>query len=42
MDEHQSGVKLEEALEAKKNLMQAQKILEEKEADSRMRTRRDR
>ena len=39
MDEHQSGVKLEEALEAKKELdAKAQKILEEKEADSRMRT----
>ena len=36
MDEHQSGVKLEEALEAKKELdAKAQKILEEKEADSR-------
>ena len=35
MDEHQSGVKLEEALEAKKELdAKAQKILEEKEADS--------
>ena len=39
MDEHQSGVKLEEALKAKKELdAKAQKILEEKEADSRMRT----
>ena len=39
MDEHQSGVKLEEALAAKKELdAKAQKILEEKEADSRMRT----
>ena len=39
MDEHQSGIKLEEVLEAKKELdAKAQKILEEKEADSRMRT----
>ena len=39
MDEHQSGVKLEEALKAKKELdAKAQKILEEKEEDARMRT----